>query len=190
FPYKNASGVVYDNGEYERVMDEAVRLGDWKNFPARKEEAKKRGKLRGIGAGNYIELTMGFPREWSMITVHAEGTVDIAIGTLASGQGHETSFAQCVAEWLGVPFEKVRLVQGDTDQVPMGGGSHSARSMRMGGVVMGKASEGVIARGKKIAAHMLEAGEENIGFADGQFFVRDSNRFIGLFDVARAAMER
>jgi carbon-monoxide dehydrogenase large subunit len=189
-PYTNATGVTYDNGEYERVMDDALTLAEWQNFAARKAEAKKRGKLRGIGVANYIELTMGFPREWSEVVVHPEGRVDVAVGTLSSGQGHETSFTQCVSEWLGVPFDKVKLVQGDTDRVPVGGGSHSGRSMRMAGVVMGKASQAVIARGRAVAAHVLDAPEANIDFADGRFFVANTNKFIGLFDVAQAANDR
>ena len=189
-PYTNPTGVTYDNGEYERVMDDALKLGDWDGFAARKLEAKARGKLRGIGVANYIELTMGYPREWSEVVVHAEGMVDVAVGTLSSGQGHETSFTQCVSEWLGVPFNQVRLVQGDTDRVPVGGGSHSGRSMRMAGVAMGRASEAVIARGRTIAAHVLDAPEDTVDFADGRFFVANTNKFIGLFDVAQAANER
>ena len=112
------------------------------------------------------------------------------IGTLSSGQGHETSFAQCVAEWLGVPVEAIRLIQGDTDVVPVGGGSHSGRSMRMAGVVMGKASEEIIAKGTKIAAHALEADAADIAFADGRFTVKGTDRSIGLFEVAAAARAR
>ena len=143
-PYRNPFGVTYDNGEYQTAMDNALALSDWQNFRARRTQSKRRGMLRGIGLANYIELTMGFPREWSKITVLPDdqtGRVEVAVGTLSSGQGHETSFAQCVSEWLGVPFDEVRLVQGDTDIVPIGGGSHSGRSMRMAGFVMGKAAD-------------------------------------------------
>src|SRR5262245_63265355 len=120
-------------------MDRSLALADWSEFRKRKAEAKKRCKLRGIGLANYIELTMGYPREWSQVKVLPGGEVEVSVGTLSSGQGHETSFAQCVSEWLGVPFEAVRLVQGDTDIIPVGGGSHSGRSMRMAGVCMGNA---------------------------------------------------
>ena len=119
-----------------------------------------------------------------------EGRVDVTVGTLSSGQGHETSFAQCVAEWIGVPFESIRLVQGDTDIVPIGGGTHSDRSMRMAGVVMGKASEAVIRKAAQIAGHMLEADAADVAFADGVFTVKGTDRSIGLFEVARAAAER
>ena len=160
-PYRNPTGVTYDNGEYERAMDDALRLGEWDGLPSGAREAKKRGKLRGIGLANYIELTMGNPRERAEVIVRPEG-VEVIVGTLSSGQGHETSFTQCVSEWLGVPFEEVRLVQGDTDIVPVGGGSHSGRSMRFAGVVMGRATDKVIERGREIASLLLNAGNKPV----------------------------
>jgi carbon-monoxide dehydrogenase large subunit len=185
-PYRGPTGVTYDNGDYPEAMRRAVQLSDYHNFPARRAESHARGKLRGLGLANYIELTMGMPREWSRITVKPDGIVEIAIGTLASGQGHETSFAQCVSEWLGVPFDQVRLVQGDTDVVPVGGGSHSGRSMRFASVVMGRACEGVVKRGRSIAARMLGAEEDAVHFADGAFTSPSSERRVTLFEVARA----
>ena len=119
-----------------------------------------------------------------------KGRVEVSIGTLSSGQGHETSFAQCVGEWLGVDVDSIKLIQGDTDIVPVGGGSHSARSMRMGGVVMGKASEAVIQKATKIAGHVLETDPADVAFAEGRFTVKGTDRSIGLFEVARAARER
>ncbi len=187
-PYRNASGVVYDSGEYERGMDTALALADWKGFAARRAAAKERGKLLGIGFANYIELTMGFPREWAQVTVKPEGEVEVAVGTLSSGQGHETSFTQCVSEWLGVPFEQVHLVQGDTDRIPMGGGSHSGRSMRMAGFVMGRATDAVIARGKRITAHMLEVAATDIEFGAGRFTIKGTDRSQTIFEVAEAAL--
>ena len=163
-PYRNPTGVTYDSGEYERVMDQALQLADWKTFPRRRKEAKKRGKLRGLGVANYIELTMGNPRERAEVIVRPDDKVDVIVGTLSSGQGHETSFTQCVSEWLGVPFEDVRLVQGDTDIVPVGGGSHSGRSMRFAGVVMGRATDKVIERGREIAGVLLQAGNKPVTF--------------------------
>ena len=186
-PYTNPSGCTYDNGEYQQSMDIALRVGDWEGYGKRKAESKARGKLRGHGFANYIEVTMGFPREWTEVTVKPDGWVELAIGTLSSGQGHETSFAQCVGEWLGVPFDCVRHVQGDTDRIPVGGGSHSGRSMRMGGFVMGKASNKVIDKGRRIASHLLEAAEADIEFALGRFTVKGTDRSIGLFDAAAAA---
>src|SRR5206468_2978134 len=110
-----------------------------------------------IGIANYIEVASGWPRERAEITVHAEGRVDVAIGTLSAGQGHETTFAQLIAEWLGVELPQVRLITGDADLVPVGGGSHSGRSMRLGGVVLAKAADQLVAQGRRIAAWRLEA---------------------------------
>ena len=152
FPYKNPQGITYDNGTYRAVMDRAMELGDWKGFKKRRAEARKRKRLRGIGLCCYLETTGGYPRERADITVHPQGRVDVVVGTLSSGQGHETTFAQCVAEWLGVPFDDVHVNESDTDIVKEGGGSHSARSMRMAGIVMGNASDAIIEKGKKIAA--------------------------------------
>ena len=127
-----------------------------------RRESKRNGKLRGIGLANYIEATSGAPRECAKVHVLPEGRIDVTVGTLSSGQGHETSFAQCVAEWLGADVEQISLIQGDTDIVPIGGGTHSDRSMRMAGVVMGKASELVIAKGGRIAALVLETDAADV----------------------------
>jgi len=189
-PYRNPTGVTYDSGEYERVMDHAMRLAEWATISQRRKEAKKRGKRRGIGLANYIELTMGNPRERAEVIVRPDDSVDVIVGTLSSGQGHETSFTQCVSEWLGVPFERVRLLQGDTDIVPVGGGSHSGRSMRFAGVVMGKATEKVIECGREIASFLLNAGNKPVTYAQGRFRVADTGDEIGIFAVARAAAER
>jgi len=186
-PYRNPTGVTYDNGEYARVMDHAIRLAEWNTFAERRAEAKRRGKLRGIGLANYIELTMGNPRERAEVIVRGDGNVDVIVGTLSSGQGHETSFTQCVSEWLGVPFERVHLVQGDTDIVPVGGGSHSGRSMRFAGMVMGRATEKVIERGREIARHLLDAGNKPVAYDQGRFRVAETVAEIDIFALARAA---
>ena len=186
----NPLGMTYESGDYRKIMDRALDLADRKGFLDRRREAKRDGKLRGIGFASYIEATSGSPREYAKIDVQPDGHVDVTVGTLSSGQGHETSFAQCVGEWLGVALERVRMIQGDTDIVPVGGGSHSGRSMRMASVVMGKASELVIARAKRIAAYMLETDVADIRFAEGVFTVPGTDRSIGLFELARAARER
>jgi carbon-monoxide dehydrogenase large subunit len=188
-PYRTPFGVTYDNGNYEEAMNRSMAMAEWDGFRNRRAESKKKGKLRGIGLANYIELTMGYPREWSQVKVLPSGEVEVGVGTLSSGQGHETSFAQCVSEWLGVPFESIRLVQGDTDIVPVGGGSHSGRSMRMAGVCMGNAANGVIERSRQIAAHMLRVEPKDVEFSGGSFKARGSGRAIGIFEVARAAQE-
>ena len=189
-PYTNPLGLTYDGGEYQRVMDRALSLGNWDGFAQRRRAAARRGKLRGIAVANYIEFTTGAPREWTKVTVAPEGRVDVAIGTLSSGQGHQTSFAQLVTDWLAVPFDCVRLIQGDTDIIPVGGGSHSGRSMRLAGIVIGKASDTLIAKGKRVAAHVLEAAEHDIEFSGGHFTVQGTDRSIGIFEVAREAMRR
>jgi carbon-monoxide dehydrogenase large subunit len=180
-------GLPYDCGAYDQVLAAAAALGDWDGFEARKAEARKRGMYRGIGIANYLELTGGYPRERTEITVRPNGRVEVVIGTLSSGQGHETSFAQLITEWLSVPAGDVDLITGDTDIVKEGGGSHSARSMRMAGIVMGIATDEIVEKGKRIAAHCLDATGEEIDFADGQFTVRGTNRGLSLFEVARAA---
>ena len=190
FPYKNPQGITYDNGTYRVVMDRAMELGDWKGFKRRRAEARKRKKLRGIGLCCYLETTGGYPRERADITVHPHGRVDVVVGTLSSGQSHETTFAQCVAEWLGVPFDDVYVFESDTDIVKEGGGSHSARSMRLAGIVMGKASDAIIEKGKKIAAHLLETAEDDIAFAAGRFTVKGTDRSVGIFDVAGRGSRR
>ncbi len=188
FPYKNPQGIVYDNGTYRVVMDRAMELGDWAGFKKRRAEARKRKRLRGIGLCCYLETTGGYPRERADITVLPEGRVDVVVGTLSSGQSHETTFAQCVSEWLGVPFDDVYINESDTDIVKEGGGSHSARSMRLAGIVMGNASDLVIDKGKKIAAHMLETAEDDIAFASGRFTVKGTDRSVGIYEVAKAAI--
>jgi aerobic carbon-monoxide dehydrogenase large subunit len=189
-PYANPLGLTYDSGEYERAMRTALARAAWDGFAQRRKAAARRGKRRGIAVANYVEFTTGAPREWTKVTVVPEGRVDVAIGTLSSGQGHQTSFAQLVTEWLGVPFDCVNLMQGDTDIVPVGGGSHSGRSMRLAGIVIGKASDTIIAKGKRIAAHALEAAEHDIEFAGGTFTVKGTDRSIGIFEVAREALVR
>ena len=189
-PYKNPFGVEYDNGDYIGGMDLALKLGDWTGFKRRRAEAKKRGKCRGIGVGNYVDISTGVPREKAEITVSPEGFVELIIGVTSQGQGHETSFAQLIVEWLGVPIESVRFVTGDTDRVTVGGGAHSGRGMRLGSIVIKKSTDGIIEKGLRIAEHLLETAAADIEFKDGRFAVKGTNHAVGLFEVARAALER
>jgi len=189
-PYSNPLGLTYDNGRYAEAMDIALRLADRPGFAARRAEAKKRGKLRGFGVSNYIEITSGAPRERTEITVLPEGKVELLMGTMSSGQGHETSFAQLVTEWLGVPFESIGYVAHDTARVKGGGGSHSGRSMKMATIVIGIATDEIVEKGRKIASHLLEAGEIDIEFSRGRFRVAGTDREIGIFEVAAAAATR
>ncbi|HEY2531239.1 MAG TPA: xanthine dehydrogenase family protein molybdopterin-binding subunit [Xanthobacteraceae bacterium] len=189
-PYKNPFGVEYDSGDYMGGMDAALKLGDWAGFEERRAEARQRGKYRGIGVGNYVDISTGVPREKAEITVLPEGVVELVIGIVSQGQGHETSFAQLVTEWLGVPIETVRLVSGDTDRVSVGGGAHSGRGMRIGSIVIKKSADGIIDKGLRIAEHLLETAATDIEFAQGRFAVKGTNHAVGLFDVARVAAER
>jgi carbon-monoxide dehydrogenase large subunit len=189
-PYTNPFGMTYDSGAYEMVMDWVLDMSDWDGFAARKEESRKRGKHRGIGLANYLESSAGAPRERAEITVHPEGTIDFVIGTLSSGQGHETSFPQLITEFLGVEHDDVNYIQGDTKYVSVGGGSHSGRSMRFAGIVVANATDEIIKKGKEIASHVLEAAVADIEFSDAQFSVTGTDRRVGLYDVARAAMEQ
>jgi aerobic carbon-monoxide dehydrogenase large subunit len=190
FPYTNGVGITYDNGEYERGLDAALRLADYQGFAARKADSKKRGKLRGIGIANYIEGAGGAPRERAEVTIGGNGRVELVLGTMNSGQGHETSFAQLLCEWLGVPFWSVDFVAHDTDRVSAGGGSHSGRSMRIASLAIGEASDVIIEKGKKIASHLLEAAVADIEFSKGVFAIKGTDRRVGIFDVAKAAATR
>ena len=134
-PYRNPFGVEYDNGDYIGAMDTALKLGDWAGFKQRRREARKRGRYRGIAVGTYVDISTGVPREKAELTVLPDGVVELVIGVVSQGQGHETSFAQLVTEWLGVPIESVRVIAGDTDRVTVGGGAHSGRGMRLGSIV-------------------------------------------------------
>ncbi|HET7342907.1 MAG TPA: molybdopterin cofactor-binding domain-containing protein, partial [Methylomirabilota bacterium] len=187
-PYRNPLGLLYDSGDYAAAQDRVVALADWAGFPARRAEARRRGRYRGIGLANYLELNTGMPRERTEITVRPEGRVDVVLGTLSSGQGHETSFAQLVVEWLGVPLEQVRLITGDTDLMPVGGGSHSGRSMRLGAVVMANAVTAIVEKGKRLAAWLLEAADADIELVHGRFRVKGTDRSVDLFEVAAAAL--
>jgi carbon-monoxide dehydrogenase large subunit len=189
-PYRNPFGLLYDSGAYHTVMETALRLGCWESFPARRAEAASRGKCRGIGVANYVDTATGVPRERAEVTIKPEGVVEVVIGTGSQGQGHETSFAQLVHEWLGVPLDSVKLVTGDTDRVMWGGGAHSGRALRLGSIVMHTASLEIIEKARRIASHVLEADRSDLVFSEGRFTVAGTDRSIGLFEVAAAALTR
>ena len=187
FPYRTATGAVYDSGDYVARLDEAIEHADAEGFAARCAESAKRGKLRGLGLGPYVEGTGGVPQEFAEVRVLPTGVVEVPMGSQSQGQGHETVFAQVVAERLGVPFETVSIVQGDTDRVARGVGTFASRSMVRGGSAAVEASDAVVATGKPMAAHLLEAATADIEYRDGAFRVVGTDRSIGLFEVARAA---
>ncbi|HEY2620523.1 MAG TPA: molybdopterin cofactor-binding domain-containing protein, partial [Acetobacteraceae bacterium] len=189
-PYRNPFGLEYDSGTYHKVMERVLALGDWAGFAARRVEARRRGKCRGIGVANYVDTATGVPRERAEITVQPDGVVEVVIGTVSSGQGHETSFSQLVSEWLGVPLDSIVLVQGDTARVSVGGGSHSGRALRLGSIVMLRASNQIIATGMRIASHVLETAVTDLEFTAGRFTVKGTDRSIGIFEVAAATVQR
>jgi aerobic carbon-monoxide dehydrogenase large subunit len=184
-PYRNAVGMLYDSGTYEANMDLAMNLADWDGFRQRKKDAKKRGKLLGLGMANYVESSIGAPKERTEITVKPDGTVDVVIGTQPSGQGHETSFAQVVADLIAVPVAAINIIIGDTDIVSVGGGSHSGRSMRHAGTVIVKAVPELIEKGKKIAALALGTSADQVEFNDGRFSSQASNRTFDFLELAK-----
>jgi len=185
FPYTNAVGATYDSGEYEKNMDWAMDIADWTGAEARRADARARGKLYGVGLSNYVESSIGTPKERAEITIHPEGKVSCVIGTQPSGQGHETSFAQVVADLCHVPVESVTIIIGDTDIVKVGGGSHSGRSMRHAGTVISKASTLLIDKGKAIAADVLGKAKDEITFDDGRFHHGATNRTFSMFELAK-----
>ncbi len=186
-PYTNPFGMVYDSGEYHDCMERVLRLGDWDGFPARRAEAEARGKCRGIGVANYVDTATGAPREKAEMVVKPSGVVEVAIGTVSQGQGHETTFAQLVHEVLGVPLNSVRLITGDTALVSVGGGAHSGRALRLGSIVMLNASKAIIEKGMQIASHVLEADVADPEFTRGNFTIKGTDRHLTIFQVAEMA---
>ena len=183
-PYKAASGQSYDSGDFPAILKQTLEIADWKGFNKRKRESKKRGKLRGIGLGCYLEVTAPANKEMGGIRFEADGSVTIVTGTLDYGQGHASPFAQVLHEKLGVPFERIRLLQGDSDQLLAGGGTGGSRSMMNSGAAIVEASAKVIEQGKVIASHLLEASVADIEFAAGRFVVAGTDRSVGIMELA------
>ena len=200
FPYQTPVALQYDVGNYGATLDLALEAIDYKNFAKRRDESKKRGKLRGIGISSYIEACGIAPSalagaigaraalyEAATVRVHPTGGVTVFTGAHSHGQGHETSFAQLVNEALGVPIEMVEVVHGDTDRIPFGMGTYGSRSLSVGGSAIVKAMDKIIAKGKKIAAHLLEASEGDIEFKDGKFVVAGTDRAKAFAEIAFTA---
>jgi carbon-monoxide dehydrogenase large subunit len=184
-PYRNAVGMLYDSGTYEANLDLAMKIADVDGFKKRKKEAKKRGKLLGLGISPYVESSIGTPKERTEITVKPNGVVDVVIGTQPSGQGHETSFAQVLADLIGVPHAAINIIIGDTDIVSVGGGSHSGRSMRHAATVISKVVPELIDKGKRITALVLDSPVDKIEFKDGRFSSPTSNRSFDFLELAK-----
>ena len=185
-PYTNPTGSIYDSGEYENNMDRLLRLADFAGVEKRREDARHRGKLFGLGFANYVESSTGSPKERADLIVRPEG-VEVVIGTQPAGQGHETSFAQVTADLLGLPFEKVTITLGDTDVVSAGGGTHSGRSMRHASAVIALGAEDLIAKASRLAAHLFDVPVEQIAFNEGIFSVQGTNRTIDWFELGAKA---
>ena len=185
--YTNALGSIYDSGTYEANMDLCMRIADWNGFESRRRGAAARGKLLGLGFANYVESSTGSPKERADITITAAGRVEVVIGTQPSGQGHETSFAQVVADFLAVPIDNIDIILGDTDIVKEGGGSHSGRSMRHAATVISMAAGDLIAKGKTVAAAILGTAPETVEFRDGRFGASGVNRSFDFLELAKEA---
>jgi carbon-monoxide dehydrogenase large subunit len=185
-PYRTPGGYVFDSGEFAAVLDKALELADWQGFARRRTESERRGKRRGIGLALHCQRA-GSQSERMEIRVAQDGSLALHVGTLSTGQGHETAFAQMISSWLGVPLEKVRLVQGDTDKVLYGRGTYAQRSMNAGGSALKLAADEVVRKGKRFAGWLLEADAADIEFEAGVFRVKGTDRQLSLTDVARRA---
>jgi carbon-monoxide dehydrogenase large subunit len=183
FPYKTHVGEVYDAGEFAKMLDGVLRVADWERFAERKKQSQMRGKLRGRGLSSYLEWTGALPTETVDVEIDAQGNVTVFSGTQAMGQGLETSYTQLVVEVLGVPLEKIRIVQGDTDRAN-GIGSVGSRSAFVGGSAVVSTSRKFILKGKELAAEALEAAVADIEYRDGRFRIAGTDRSIGLSDLA------
>ncbi len=183
-PYKAPSGSVYDSGDFPAILDKAIELSDWKGYAARKRESAKRGKLRGRGIGQFLEVTAPLQQEYGGIHFERDGGVTILTGTHDHGQGHWTTFAQIVATKLGVPFEKIRLMQTDSDQLKGGTGTGGSKSLMCSGTAFFEASAKVVEKGKAIASHLLEASVEDITFEAGRFAIAGTDRSLTIMDMA------
>jgi carbon-monoxide dehydrogenase large subunit len=187
-PYQSPAGPFYDCGEFEKNLDMALKLADVDGYAARAEESKKRGKLRGLGIVNAIEQAAGPAQpEYAEIRFNPSGTAALLMGTKAQGQGHETMFKQILNERLGIDPNEVQYIDGDTDRVAFGMGTNGSRSTVLGGSAVFEAADKVIAKGKLLAGHLLEAGEQDIEFSDGTFRVKGTDKTIALKEVAKAA---
>ncbi len=186
-PYDTATGRTYDSGDFARNMDDAMAAAGWHDFPARREAARARGRLAGIGLATYVEACAGGPPEEATVRLEGDGTVTVLIGTQSAGHGHETAYAQIAAERLGVPFDSVRVVQGDTDRIPFGEGTGGSRSIPVGGAALDTAAADLIAKATPVAAGLLQTPADAVTFADGRFSVAGSERGIDLADLTAAA---
>ena len=185
-PFCSAMGLTYDAGDFLGNMEQALSRADWAGFKTRRREAKNRGKLAGIGVANHLEGPVGAPIERVIVSVLPTGKVDVIVGTQSTGQGHETSFAQVMADQVGVPMDHIAIRFGDSAFVALGGGTHSDRSLRIAGTLIVQAAEEIREKARKPAAALLQCGPEELVFDNGMFRVIDTQRSVSILEVARA----
>ncbi|MFZ1212513.1 MAG: xanthine dehydrogenase family protein molybdopterin-binding subunit [Pseudolabrys sp.] len=183
-PFKAASDMTYDCGDFLGVLKQALDAADYEGFNKRRRESRKRGLLRGFGIGCYLEVTAAPGKELGAIHFEADGTVTIITGTLDFGMGHATTYAQILTDLLGVPFDRIRMIEGDSDRMAFGGGSGGSRSVMFVGAALTESAAIVIDRGKQIASHVLEASASDIEFTAGRFVISGTDRSIGLIELA------
>ncbi|UYN95398.1 MAG: xanthine dehydrogenase family protein molybdopterin-binding subunit [Enhydrobacter sp.] len=183
-PYKAPSGMNYDSGDFTAILDKALAAADWDGFEARRRQSAARNKLRGRGIGSYLEVTGPPSKEYGGIRFEDDGTVTMLSGTLDYGQGHATPFAQVLSERTGIPFERFRLLQGDSDQLEVGGGTGGSKSALVGSQAFIEAADRLIEQGRQIAAHVLEASAVDIEFSRGRFTIAGTDRGIGVMELA------
>jgi aerobic carbon-monoxide dehydrogenase large subunit len=183
-PRKTASGSTYDSGDFPGVLKHALEIADFKGFARRRRESRKLGKVRGLGIGSFLEVTAPPSKEMGGIRFEQDGTVTIITGTLDYGQGHAAPFAQVLTEKLGVPYERIRLLQGDSDELLAGGGTGGSKSIMHSGTAIVEAAAKVIEQGKQIASHVLEAAASDIEFTHGRFVIAGTDRAIGIMELA------
>jgi aerobic carbon-monoxide dehydrogenase large subunit len=185
FPHKTASAATYDCGDFAALTKQALELADSKGFAKRKRESRKRGKLRGLGIGNYLEVTAGPAKESAGIIFNADGTVTLTTGTLDFGMGHATTFGQVLSDQLGIPLDKISLVQGDSDRIAVGGGSGGSKSLMHSGTAIVEGSVKVVEKGKQLASYVLEAAASDIAFERGKFTIVGTDRSISIMELAQ-----
>jgi carbon-monoxide dehydrogenase large subunit len=186
FPYTTRMGLTIDIADFDACLDAAVEAADWDGFEARRKDSQSRGKLRGIGIGAFIEGAGGRPEEEMRVRFEDDGSVSILCGTYSHGQGHATVYSQLLSEKMGVPFDSINLIEGDTDTMPEGAsGTFGSRSSQMGSVAILRACDIIIEKGKVIAGHLLQAEPAQVNFEDGEF--KASAGTIAIAEVAKAA---
>jgi len=185
-PCKTASDMTYDSGDFAALTKQALELADGKGFAQRRRDSRKRGRLRGLGVGNFLEVTAPPSKELADVAFNADGTVTLTTGTLDFGMGHATTFAQVLSEKLGIPVNKISLVQGDSDRLAAaGGGSGGSKSLMHSGTAIVEAAAKIIEKGKDISSHVLEASAADIEFSNGRFVIGGTDRAISLLELAR-----